>query len=459
MGVVKVAKTLRNNWKKSIFLCAAGGYGAKWYEKKLQDNEMMTNYCREALAFGSAPLPINDPGYHVTVILNPLAGGNKGKKNYEKYCAPLLNLAGLKVSVIKTTAANEAKSIMEVMSNTDAVLVAGGDGSFMETVTGLMRRPDALAMASAVPLGLLPLGTSNSLAKNIFPGANHDDVKLIAEATMAVVRQRFKNIDIIQVENRSEEFAGKKLYGVNRIEYGAWRDANNRTTKYWYWGGLKQRMTYVFGYLTAAKHLVWECGLDLKYTVAPPVQEISNVLSHAEEKPSMWSWLLGRKSVQATSQVAAPKTSSVLWEERNGFKGTQFMLEVAEGGMLEAKLFPENVGFFEFVKQGWSWVVNGNKNRMSSCVEGWEEGREVETIMSDTFYVDPKLPGGGEERNISLDGESIELSGPINVSLLRDQLKVFCNKEDAVAAVEREETKKQWWASGGSLVSGLVRGR
>jgi len=462
MGVIKVAKTLRNNWKKSILLCAVGGYGAKWYEKKLQDEQMMTNYCREALAFGSAPLPINDPGYHVTVILNPLAGGNKGKKNYEKYCAPLLNLAGLKVSVIKTTAANEAKNIMEVMSNTDAVLVAGGDGSFMETVTGLMRRPDAAAMASSVPLGLLPLGTNNSLAKNIFPGANDDNIKLIAEATMAVVRQRFKNINIIEVENRSEEFAGKKLYGVNRIEYGAWRDADNRMTKYWYWGGLKHRMTYVFGYLTAAKHLVWECVLDLKYTVAPPVQEISNVLSHPEEKQSMWSWLLGRKSVVApTSSVEdCSLPSCVQWEERKGFKGTQLMLEVAEGeeGMLEAKLFPENVGFLEFVKQGWAWVVNANKSRMSSCVEGWEEGREVVTIMSDTFYIDPKLPEGGEERNISLDGESIELSGPINVSLLRDKLKVFCNKEDAVA-VEREETKKQWWATGGSLASGLVRGR
>merc|ERR1719319_1423605 len=158
----------------------------------------------------------------------------------------------------------------------------------------------------------------------------------------------------------------------------------------------------------------------------------------------MWSWLLGRKSVVAptTSVEDCSLPSCVQWEE----------------GMLEAKLFPENVGFLEFVKQGWAWVVNANKSRMSSCVEGWEEGREVVTIMSDTFYIDPKLPEGGEERNISLDGESIELSGPINVSLLREKLKVFCNKEDAVA-VEREEIKKQWWATGGSLASGLVRGR
>ena len=40
----------------------------------------------------------------------------------------------------------------------------------------------------------------------------------------------------------------------------------------------------------------------------------------------------------------------------------------------------------------------------------------------------------------------------------RDKLKVFCNEEDAVA-VEKEELKTQWWVKGGSLASGLVRGR
>ena len=40
----------------------------------------------------------------MTVILNPAANGGKGRKNYEQYCAPLLHLAGLKVSVIRTEA-------------------------------------------------------------------------------------------------------------------------------------------------------------------------------------------------------------------------------------------------------------------------------------------------------------------------------------------------------------------
>ena len=33
----------------------------------------------------------------MTVILNPVASGGKGRKLYEEYCAPLLHLAGFKV--------------------------------------------------------------------------------------------------------------------------------------------------------------------------------------------------------------------------------------------------------------------------------------------------------------------------------------------------------------------------
>ena len=36
----------------------------------------------------------------VTVILNPLASGCNGRKYYEKYCAPLLNLADMKVCYV-----------------------------------------------------------------------------------------------------------------------------------------------------------------------------------------------------------------------------------------------------------------------------------------------------------------------------------------------------------------------
>lgn len=64
------------------------------------------------------------------------------KNLYEEYAAPLLHLAGLKVSLFKTEHSGQAKDLMQVMDNTDAVLVVGGDGTLMEAVTGLLSRAD-----------------------------------------------------------------------------------------------------------------------------------------------------------------------------------------------------------------------------------------------------------------------------------------------------------------------------
>merc|ERR1711923_524050 len=103
------------------------------------------------MSYGSGVIKGADtPLYNVTVILNPVASGGKGRKLYEKYCAPLLNLAGMKVSVMRTESEGQAKDIMEIMSDADAVLVAGGDGTLMEAVTGLLRRKDR-DTASKIP--------------------------------------------------------------------------------------------------------------------------------------------------------------------------------------------------------------------------------------------------------------------------------------------------------------------
>ena len=71
------------------------------------------------------------------------------------------------VSVIRTESEGQAKDIMEIMADADAVLVAGGDGTIMEAVTGLLRRPDHLE-AAKIPLGVLPVGKTNSLAHKLF---------------------------------------------------------------------------------------------------------------------------------------------------------------------------------------------------------------------------------------------------------------------------------------------------
>lgn len=61
-----------------------------------------------------------------------LCSFRKCKAQFDKYCGPLLNLAGLKVGIIRTEKEGQAKELMEIMDNTDAVVIAGGDGTVAE---------------------------------------------------------------------------------------------------------------------------------------------------------------------------------------------------------------------------------------------------------------------------------------------------------------------------------------
>jgi len=40
----------------------------------------------------------------------------------------------------------QAKKLMEFMEQTDMLIVAGGDGTLQEVITGLLRRPDQVGL-------------------------------------------------------------------------------------------------------------------------------------------------------------------------------------------------------------------------------------------------------------------------------------------------------------------------
>jgi diacylglycerol kinase family enzyme len=67
-------------------------------------------------------------GLHVRFFLF-----RKSRKNFDKYCAPLLHLAGISVNVIQTEFEGQARGLVESLDEiVDAIVVAGGDGTVSE---------------------------------------------------------------------------------------------------------------------------------------------------------------------------------------------------------------------------------------------------------------------------------------------------------------------------------------
>lgn len=94
-------------------------------------------------------------------ILNPTAGKKKALRYMDRILAEFA-LAGYDVTVHKTTAPGDCTQVVRQLAETmDMVVCCGGDGTFNETVTGILQS------GVDVPVGYIPAGSTNDFARSL----------------------------------------------------------------------------------------------------------------------------------------------------------------------------------------------------------------------------------------------------------------------------------------------------
>ncbi|XP_054710657.1 acylglycerol kinase, mitochondrial-like [Uloborus diversus] len=365
--LVNFAKLVRRNWKKSAFLFGLCAYGGSYANERYQTFQLMRAYCEEARIFGEKTLPQYSKPKHVTVILNPEANNKKAKIQFEKFVSPLLNLAGFKVSVIQTEKEKQARDLMEIMSNTDAVLVAGGDGTFQEAVTGLMSRPNI--ENECIPIGVIPLGKTNTLANHLFGSKSSSSAQLMAESAMAVVRDMTTRMDVMKIQYMDEK---KSVYAMCNFEEGVFADVEPSVQKYWYLGVLKDKYVYLKNSFKEHKPVQ---NLNLQYVA--PCSGCSKCFKPPKANKTSgrwWSVFVPQKS-DIKENSSSPDLSKVINEECGKYidlnlsclNVSVFTLAVnqgreATGGPLFLKMYPETLSMKEF-------IISGLKHRKEKLID------------------------------------------------------------------------------------------
>uniref|UniRef100_A0A674A9X5 Acylglycerol kinase, mitochondrial n=1 Tax=Salmo trutta TaxID=8032 RepID=A0A674A9X5_SALTR len=241
--VVKVFVTLRNHWKKSTVAACALSYGGHWLYGKHCDNLLRRDACLAAREFGRQQISPQEQLKKATVILNPAACRGKANNLFEKNAAPILHLAGMEVTLVKTDYEGQAKKLMELMEQTDMLIVAGGDGTLQEVITGLLRRADHESF-SKTPIGFIPLGSHNSLSESLhILSDNH--VKHITSATLSILQGETVPLDVLQIKGEKEQ----PVFALIGLRWGAFRDVASTIKKYWYLGPLKIKAAHWFSTL------------------------------------------------------------------------------------------------------------------------------------------------------------------------------------------------------------------
>ncbi|KAM4573704.1 acylglycerol kinase, mitochondrial [Odontesthes bonariensis] len=241
--VVKVFRTLRNHWKKSTFAVCVLSYGGYWLYGKHCDNILRREACELAREFGRHQIAPQELLKKATVILNPAACSGKANNLFEKNAAPILHLAGVEITVVKTEYEGQAKKFMEFMEQTDMLIVAGGDGTLQEVITGLLRRPDQ-GTFSNTPIGFIPLGSHNSLSPSLHLNSDNK-VKDITSATLSILKGETVPLDVLQIKGETEQ----PVFALMGLRWGAFRDVAATISKFWYLGPLKTNAAHWFSTL------------------------------------------------------------------------------------------------------------------------------------------------------------------------------------------------------------------
>uniref|UniRef100_A0A2K6D5F8 Acylglycerol kinase, mitochondrial n=1 Tax=Macaca nemestrina TaxID=9545 RepID=A0A2K6D5F8_MACNE len=122
------------------------------------------------------------------LFLNPAACKGKARTLFEK------NSAHYEV---------QAKKFLELMENTYVIIVAGGDGTLQEVVTGVLRQTDE-ATFSKIPIGFIPLGETSSLSHNLLTESG-SKLQHITDATLAIVNGETVPFDVLQIKGEKEQ--------------------------------------------------------------------------------------------------------------------------------------------------------------------------------------------------------------------------------------------------------------
>lgn len=340
---------------------------------------------------------------------------------FEKYAAPILNLAGMKVSVVKTEHEGQARALMEVMDNTDAVIIAGGDGTVLEAVTGLLRREDSETAVKRYPIGIIPIGKHNSLTGNLFSSFLSNEAKYMAECAISIVRDSRRNVDVMRIS--SDE--GKEIYAVSNIEWSAYRDTSARTSKFWMFGPLKSKVLYLSASLTK-----WPFSKEGSISFTPPCDGCSKCFVKPLEEEvktprRWWAAFVPRSQTRSLSDVEQIDYSKIENEACGKlttfeFGTTDLEINVNKNYIgddiksLDIKIAPKDISRSDFIKEGWRRASNESKESSIECNK-MEKAKTVRLIPQ----------GDTDNEWFSIDSEAFEAK-QIEIEFLPQKVQIFC---------------------------------
>ncbi|XP_009794880.1 sphingosine kinase 1 [Nicotiana tabacum] len=167
------------------------------------------------------------------VLLNPYGGKRSASKIFLDDVKPLLDDANIHYTLQETKYRLHAKEVAHSLDllSYDGVLCVSGDGILVEVVNGLLERED-WSSAIKMPLGVIPAGTSNGMAKSLLDSVGESCTAF--NATLAIIRGHTRSLDVATVSQGQ-----KRFFSVLMLAWGLVADIDIESEKYRWMGSAR----------------------------------------------------------------------------------------------------------------------------------------------------------------------------------------------------------------------------
>ncbi|XP_077491253.1 sphingosine kinase 2-like isoform X3 [Amblyomma americanum] len=183
----------------------------------------------DCLEYGAAMVPQELPAQrHYLVIVNPKSGPGRSLEIFLHRVRPILAEADISHLLLVTERQNHARDFIKGLNlkQWSGILIISGDGLLYEVYNGLMERPD-WELAVKIPIGIIPGGSGNGLARTISHAAGEPYVNdPILASTLGIAKGRVAPLDLMKVETP----AGP-LYSFLTVGWGIMADIDIESEK------------------------------------------------------------------------------------------------------------------------------------------------------------------------------------------------------------------------------------
>ncbi|WCJ26945.1 sphingosine kinase 1 [Euphorbia peplus] len=167
------------------------------------------------------------------VFVNPFGGKKSASKVFLDVVKPLLEDADVQFTLQETKRQLHAKEVANVLdlSKYDGIVCVSGDGVLVEVVNGLLTRDD-WRDAIKIPLGLVPAGTGNGMAKSLLDSVG--EPCKASNAVLTIIRGHKRSLDIATILQGETRF-----FSVLMLSWGLVADIDIESEKYRWMGSAR----------------------------------------------------------------------------------------------------------------------------------------------------------------------------------------------------------------------------